>query len=140
MYKRIREMTDVKTNEIFEKFQGELGIKSGDIEPLMWARLDDAQEKLADIIKEALLFQCLTNGTESRKHIGELLTAAERDNIYYEVRQEKVKEDTLKRAEDTGVDITEDEAETVADRFVNDGEYESNLSYWDNLDNLIKEL
>ncbi len=139
MRKNIYEEVSVKTNEIFEKFQADLGINSGDIEPCMWIRLEEAQKNLAEVINEALLFQCLSNGIEARKLISNLLTKEEKEMIYREVGAEKVKNDAMFHAKESGIALSESEAEIVADRYVNDGDYETGLSYWDNLDNLIME-
>ncbi len=74
-----------------------------------------------------------------------------RDKIYREVWKEYVTTDILSIAKDTGLcskdtDLTESipenlkrKAEEIADMYVYNGDYDCNLSYWDNLENLIRE-
>ena len=140
MLARIKDLLDTKVFEIFGELQKELHIESGDIEPMVWLRLEEEEDKLSALIKEILLIQCISNGAEAREHIGDLLTEKEKNRIYYEVREEKVAQDAQVRAKDTGKELTDGEAAIVADRYVNDGDYECGLSYWDNLDNLIDEI
>lgn len=140
MINKIINLVEVKTHEVFAEIQKELSIKSGDIDPMQWIRLEEEEQKLSELIKEILVFQCLTNGEESRAHIGDLLTPEERSRIYYEVKEERVTEDTMARAKDNGEELEECEAAMVADRYVNQGDYDYGLSYWENLDNLIDEV
>ncbi len=127
-------MVEDKVNEVFAKMQDSLGIINGDIEPMMYARLTSAEDKLSEIIKEALIFQCETNSKKC--NIRALLSEHEKDCIFREVWAQRVSKDALERAKETEKNISEKDAEVIADRFVNDGDYESGLSYWTNLDKL----
>ena len=74
-----------------------------------------------------------------------------RDKIYREVWKEYVTTDILSIAKDTGLcskdtDLTESipenlkrKAEEIADMYVYNGDYDCNLSYWENLESLISE-
>lgn len=63
------------------------------------------------------------------------LSALEKDELYRALWLEYVKEDI--RNYDESLD--ESMVEVVASRYVYDGDYDCNLSYWDNIENLIKE-
>lgn len=74
------------------------------------------------------------------KDLYEALTAEQKDYLYRMTWYENVFEDITGRLLDR--DITdEDDAikSTVAHRYVYEGDYDCNLSYWDNIDNLIDE-
>ena len=61
------------------------------------------------------------------------------DCLYRSVWFDRVCEDIVSRAEEIGYgDITEEEVQYAASRYVYDGKYDCNLSYWDNIDNVIE--
>ena len=74
------------------------------------------------------------------KNIYEVLTAEQKDYIYRMAWFEHVYEDVKGRLLDLDI-ADEDDAfkNTVAHRYVYEGDYDCNLSYWDNIDNLINE-
>lgn len=57
MSKTALELVEDKVNEIFEELQKENNITSGDISPLDALELDEAKEKLADIINRVIDFE-----------------------------------------------------------------------------------
>lgn len=63
----------------------------------------------------------------------ESLTDEVRDYIYRRVWKEHVKEDVKNMYED----MDDDRVERIAEMYVNEGEYDCNLSYWSNLENLV---
>ncbi len=63
----------------------------------------------------------------------ESLTDEERDYIYRKVWKDHVKEDVKNMYED----MDEGRVERIAEMYVNEGEYDCNLSYWSNLENLV---
>lgn len=72
------------------------------------------------------------------------LSDTQKDDIYRMVWSDHVVEDVKARLiENPDLEIDEDEedalCEEVANAFVYNGDYDCNLSYWDNIDNLIKE-
>ena len=67
----------------------------------------------------------------------EYLSKATKDAIYRQVWAEHVKEDVKARLKDRGIELTEDAVDDIAYRYVYEGQYDCNLSYWDNLDNHI---
>lgn len=56
---RILNDIDTAVNEIFYKYQTELNITSGDIEPLQQYALDEHQKKLSEIIMDVLQFELM---------------------------------------------------------------------------------
>lgn len=68
-----------------------------------------------------------------------VLSPEEREKIYREVWKEHVMEDVREIAEENGTELSENDVDRIADRYVNNGDYDCNLSYWDNIDNLIAE-
>ena len=58
------------------------------------------------------------------------------DEIYRMVLREHVMIDIEEYSKSEGIEV--DNVEELADRYVYDGDYDCNLSYWQNLDNLIK--
>ena len=57
MNKTTLELVEDKVNEIFEELQKENNIANGDIAPLDALELDEAKEKLADIINRVIDFE-----------------------------------------------------------------------------------
>ncbi len=64
------------------------------------------------------------------------LTEAEKDFFYRQKHLEYVIEDVRSHCEDHGYELTEEQIQEAAESYV-DGEYDCNLSYWDNIDNLV---
>lgn len=65
------------------------------------------------------------------------LTEEEKDAIYRKLWYNHVLEDVYSFANDEDIEITDDIAENVAYRYVYEGDYDCNLSYWSNIKNLI---
>lgn len=63
------------------------------------------------------------------------LTYDEKEAVYREVLTQYTKQDILIYGKDMG--ITEETAQRLAELWAYDGKYDANLSYWDNIDNLI---
>lgn len=68
------------------------------------------------------------------------LTESEKDQIYRALWITRVKEDIRSHGEDTDQALTEDDIDIIADRYVYQGDYDCNLSYWDNIQALIDEI
>lgn len=69
-----------------------------------------------------------------------VLTESEKDQMYRALWITHVKEDIRTYSEDTDQILTEDDIDTIADRYVYQGDYDCNLSYWDNIQALIDEI
>lgn len=67
----------------------------------------------------------------------EYLSETAKDAIYRQVWAEHVKEDVKARLRYRGIELTEDAVGDIAYRYVYEGQYDCNFSYWDNLDNHI---
>lgn len=80
-----------------------------------------------------------TNQNITEKKINELLktlTEEEKDAIYRNIWFDHVVTDIKNRLDDLDETLTEDEIHFAASEYI-DGNYDCNLSYWDNIDNLI---
>lgn len=79
--------------------------------------------------------------TFSLKHFVNSLDSSEKDKLYCYLQSEHVYEDVLGRLADLFDDLTDDERTRIAENATNDYvyncNYDCNLSYWDNIDNLI---
>ena len=98
-------------------------------------RLEDTKKKIENFRK---INAYLTDSDVSESKINEL-SAIEKDKIYRMVWAEHVTDDILSHAEDIGVEISKEDAEILAESYVCDGEYDCNLSYWDNIENLMED-
>lgn len=63
-----------------------------------------------------------------------------KDQIYRHLWKQHVTEDVRAHMQDMGVELTEDEIDFAAYRYVYEGNYDCNLSYWDNIENNINEV
>lgn len=80
-----------------------------------------------------------TNQNITEKKVNKLLktlTEEEKDAIYRNIWFDHVVTDIKERLDDLGETLTEDEIHFAASEYV-DGNYDCNLSYWTNIDNLI---
>ena len=68
------------------------------------------------------------------------LTDTEKDRLYRHLWQDYVKEDIIAHAENMDVELTDNEIQTAAERYVYEGKYDCNLNYWNNIENLINEV
>ena len=64
------------------------------------------------------------------------LTSAEKDRLYRLLWENYVAEDVASYSNE---ELTQDEVDHIVYRYVYEGDYDCNLSYWDNIDNLIQE-
>ena len=67
------------------------------------------------------------------------MSFAEKDAIYRAVWFERVAEDVESYAEDNYL-LTDDIISGIADAFVYEGDYDCNLDYWTNIENLINSI
>lgn len=84
------------------------------------------------------------------KHIVDGLDAVEKDDLYRYLWADHVREDVesrlasdyeemmLNASGETDEDHLKAVVENVVERYVYDGDYDCNLSYWENIDNLIE--
>lgn len=88
--------------------------------------------------EELMLFQ-LKNRTP--REVLNALSAEQQDYIYRAVWFKHVVEDVAGRLEERNIPDEDDSIKNnVAQRYVYQGDYDCNLSYWDNIDNLINEV
>lgn len=62
------------------------------------------------------------------------------DDIYRIVLKGYVTQDIEEFAESENLNLDKDTVSLIADRYVYDGKYDCNQSYWDNIKNLITEV
>lgn len=84
------------------------------------------------------------------KHIVDGLDAVEKDDLYRYLWSDHVREDVESRLDsdyedrilnasgETDEERLEAVIKNVVERYVYDGDYDCNLSYWENIDNLIE--
>lgn len=76
--------------------------------------------------------------SEKTKNIIKDIPSEELENIYRLVRFDFVKNDIINHLEDMdNVELTDEQIEMAAELYAYEGEYDCNLSYWDNIKNLI---
>lgn len=66
------------------------------------------------------------------------LPANDKDRIYRMLWHDYVVTDIISRAEENDTELSDEEVQTAADLYVYEGEYDCNLPYWTNIDNLIE--
>lgn len=63
-----------------------------------------------------------------------------KDQIYRHLWKNHVIDDVESHMEDMDVTLTKDEIDLAAHRYAYDGDYDCNLSYWDNIENRINDI
>lgn len=67
------------------------------------------------------------------------LSSYEQDRIYRYLWGQHVREDVISHAENIGIGLDDGIIDTIVDRYVERGDYDCNLDYWTNIENLIEE-
>lgn len=67
------------------------------------------------------------------------LSSYEQDRIYRYLWSQHVREDVISHAENIGIGLDDGIIDTIVDRYVERGDYDCNLDYWTNIENLIEE-
>lgn len=75
-------------------------------------------------------------GKELKSQI-DTMSYQDQDDIYRYLWHRHVMDDVRCRAEDNGIDLTEGQIDCAASKYVYDGDYDCNLDYWSNIDNVI---
>ena len=68
----------------------------------------------------------------------ERMSSSQKDDIYRALWAEQVKQDVKDRMTEIDVILDDDSVLDVVHRYVYEGEYDCNYSYWDDLDTLIR--
>lgn len=66
------------------------------------------------------------------------LTKSEKDSLYRALWIEYVEDDVSDYCEDNGINCPDELIDAVADDYVYNGEYDCNLTYWNNIGNLVR--
>lgn len=77
------------------------------------------------------------NKAELFKALLDEQSAHEKDQLYRKLWLPYVMEDVKSHAEDIGAELTENQIARAADLYVYHGKYDCNITYWDNIENLI---
>ena len=90
----------------------------------------ESDEQIKDVIK-----------SYPKEDLLDLLNYDQKDYIYHKVWAENISEDVRSLCRDEGYDevYTPDIAEKIAYRYAFEGDYDCNLTYWQNLKNLFEE-
>lgn len=64
----------------------------------------------------------------------------DKDALYRMLCFDYVKMDVLARCEEREINLDDNDVNWIANMYVGCGEYDCNLSYWDNIDNLIDQV
>lgn len=74
---------------------------------------------------------------ETDKQFAEVLTTSAQNAVHRYIEHQHVKVDIEDYAREHELKLTAQTIEKAADLYVYDGEYDCNLSYWDNISNVI---
>ena len=77
------------------------------------------------------------NKTELFEALLDEQSSYEKDQLYRKLWLSYVMEDIQSHAEDIDAELTEDQIARAADIYVYHGKYDCNITYWDNIENLI---
>lgn len=67
------------------------------------------------------------------------LSSYEQDRIYRYLWSQYVRKDVISHAESIGIELDDGAVDMIVDRYVEQGDYDCNLNYWANIENLIEE-
>lgn len=90
--------------------------------------------------KEKEAFAELLLASLSPEYIVSKLDPKKSDAVYRLLWAAHVAEDVKSHAEDMDICLETGEVEIVVNRYVYDGDYDCNLSYWDNIEALIEDV
>lgn len=76
--------------------------------------------------------------SKKTKDIIKNIPADELDNVYRFVQFNYIKDDIVSHLEDMdNIELTDEQIDMAAELYAYDGKYDCNLSYWNNIENLI---
>lgn len=91
---------------------------------------------VAAVVEEETFFP---NNDSKVLEIIKSLSYQEKDTLYRHLWAEHVRQDVESFCEDEGLDFPDSVVEHIAERYVYDGDYDCNRSYWDNIGELVRE-
>jgi DNA topoisomerase IA len=111
------------------------------IEGIRTAVRRDQPQQLADVVGKEQLDKLVDFAIAklTPSEIYEKMKEADKDALYHMLRSDYVRKDVKTYCEDMDILLNEDGIEEVVNRYVYNGDYDCNQSYWDNIDNLAKE-
>lgn len=113
------------------------------------ADIPDDAEEIADYLSDKYAFCVISfeiqpdfkkpmTDEELHKMI-DSLSSYEQDRIYRYLWSQHVREDVISHAENIGIGLDDGIIDAIVDRYVERGDYDCNLDYWTNIENLIEE-
>lgn len=113
------------------------------------ADIPDDAEEIADYLSDKYAFCVISfeiqpdfkkpmTDEELHKMI-DSLSYYEQDRIYRYLWSQHVREDVISHAENIGIGLDDGIIDAIVDRYVERGDYDCNLDYWTNIENLIEE-
>ena len=94
-----------------------------------------------EIGKKLIKFPSFNATSEDDLHIMlDNTTYASKDEIYRYLWSQHVKEDVENYTNEIGIELDEGEIDIIVDRYVYQGDYDCNLNYWQNIENLIEDV
>lgn len=100
---------------------------------------DQNAEDVIELYEECHNMLQAIDNVDSVAELAEMPSSINDEAIYRKVWKEHVIEDIEGRLEERDITLNEGTIDTIATRYVYEGDYDCNLCYWDNLDNLIDE-
>ena len=101
-----------------------------DVKQLYGLLNEQERDLLADIMFKDL----------SAEKVYDRLNDRNKDALYRMLWSDYVKMDVLARCEERNIDLEDEDVNRITNMYVGYGEYDCNLSYWDNIDNLIDQV
>ena len=97
----------------------------------------DVDAVTIDNVKVSLTEKSMTD--EEIRRMIDSLSSYEQDRVYRYLWSQRVREDVISHAENIGIGLDDGIIDTIVDRYVERGDYDCNLDYWTNIENLIEE-
>lgn len=142
---------DMNTSErdIYDMFEHSPEAKADLLGLPSKADIPDDTEEIADYLSDKYAFCVISfeiqpdfkkpmTDEELHKMI-DSLSSYEQDRIYRYLWSQHVREDVISHAENIGIGLDDGIIDTIVDRYVERGDYDCNLDYWTNIENLIEE-
>lgn len=81
-----------------------------------------------------------SKSNEDIQALAEQFSAAQKDSLYRYFWSQRVRTDVVEYCKSNDLVLTDQNIDLVVDRYVNMGDYDCNISYWDNIHNLVTDV
>ena len=89
--------------------------------------------------KEEIIMITNTISPELKEKIDNM-SSYEQDQIYRYLWAQHIREDVESLCEEEEIELNDGDIDLIVEKYVYEGKYDCNLSYWTNLENLIDEI